>query len=209
MPVKEALAIINDNDATILSKISFKKPNTIATPILVSRLQAGGGLLSIGSIVDIYTTSPTNNTNQTVETNETSPEISGCTVLAIIQCKESGTIESEYIKTHTIVQGNLTNPNEDTKSFSTDVEEMIKGAIVGGYNEENTAKLLDNYGLKLSDYERQINLGDLDSEYILLIETPANKVDYLLENMDKIILTIPTQNAPDWMVNEISSTYKK
>ena len=68
---------------------------------------------------------------------------------------------------------------------------------------------MQNYGIKLSNYERQINLGDLDAQYMLLVETPQDKVNFLLDNMDQIILTIPTTNAPSWMVNEINSTYNK
>jgi hypothetical protein len=44
---------------------------------------------------------------------------------------------------------------------------------------------------------------------MLLVETPQDKVNFLLDNMDQIILTIPTTSAPAWMVNEINSTYKK
>jgi hypothetical protein len=68
--------------------------------------------------------------------------------------------------------------------------------------------MLENYGVKLSNYERQINLGDLDAQYMLLIETPQDKVSFILDNMDSIVLTIPTSDAPDWMVSEISSTYQ-
>ena len=68
--------------------------------------------------------------------------------------------------------------------------------------------MLKNYGVKLSNYERQINLGDLDAQYMLLIEVPQDKVNYIINNMDSIVLTIPTSQAPDWMVKEISSTYQ-
>lgn len=85
---------------------------------------------------------------------------------------------------------------------------MIKGAIVNGYDENETFDLLKSYGVKLSNYERQINLGDLDAQYMLLVETPQDKVNYLINNMDNIVLTIPTSEAPDWMISEISSTYQ-
>jgi len=42
---------------------------------------------------------------------------------------------------------------------------------------------------------------------MLLIETPQDKVNYVLNNMDSIVLTIPTSNAPNWMIEEISKTY--
>ena len=85
---------------------------------------------------------------------------------------------------------------------------MIKGSIVKGYNEKETIDMLKSYGVKLSNYEREINLGDLDAQYMLLIEAPQEKVNYIINNMDRIVLTIPTSQAPDWMINEISSTYQ-
>lgn len=205
MHAYEAMQIVNENDATVLSMIKFEKPNTVSVPILVSRLQAGAGLVSVGSIVDIYTNS---NSTYGNETNSTSPDISGCTVLSIMRYEENGEIDSEYSKSKMHVEGNSTYPRENTKSFSSDVLEMIKGSIVNGYDEGKTFKMLEDYGVKLSNYERQINLGDLDAQYMLLIETPQDKVSYVLNNMEDIVLTIPTSEAPDWMVNEISNTYQ-
>ena len=205
IPAYEAMEIVNENDAKILSQIKFEEPNTVSVPILVSRLQAGAGLVKEGSVVDIYT-----NSNSTYEntTNSTSPEIRGCTVISIMRYEENGEIDSEYSKSEMIVEGNSTNPNENTKGFSSDVLEMIKGAIINGYDEKKTFELLEGYGVKLSNYERQINLGDLDAQYMLLIETPQDKVNFILNNMENIVLTIPTSEAPDWMVEEISSTYE-
>ena len=205
MPIGEAMKIVNENDATILSKIKFEEPDTVSVPILVSRLQAGAGLVRVGSVVDIYTKD-----NSTYEntTDSGSPEISGCTVLSIMRYEENGEIDSEYSKSKMSINGNMTNPSENTKRFSSDVLEMIKGSIVNGYDEKQTFEMLENYGVKLSNYERQINLGDLDAQYMLLVETPQDKVNYLLENMDNIVLTIPTSDAPDWMVSEISETYQ-
>lgn len=205
IPISEAMEIVNENDAEILSKIKFEEPNTVSVPILVSRLQAGAGLVRVGSVVDIYASNSSDYENAS---NTTSAEISGCTVLSIMRYEENGEIDSEYSKSKMIVKNNITNPTENTKSFSSDVLELIKGAIVNGYDEEKTFELLEDYGVKLSNYERQINLGDLDAQYMLLVETPQEKVNYLLNNMDNIVLTIPTSDAPDWMVEEISSTYQ-
>ena len=205
IPAYEAMEIVNENDAKILSQIKFEEPNTVSVPILVSRLQAGAGLVKEGSVVDIYA-----NSNLTSEnaTNSTSPEIRGCTVISIMRYEENGEIDSEYSKSKMNVDGNSTDPHEDTDRFSSDVLEMIKGAIINGYDEKKTFEMLDDYGVKLSNYERQINLGDLDAQYMLLIETPQDKVSFILNNMENIVLTIPTSDAPDWMVEEISSTYE-
>ena len=205
IPTHEAMEIVNENDATILSQIKFEEPNTVSVPILVSRLQAGAGLVKEGSVVDIYT-----NSNSTYEntTNSTSPEIRGCTVISIMRYEENGEIDSEYSKSKMTVKGNVTNPHEKTNSFSSDVLEMIKGSIIKGYDENKTFKMLEDYGVKLSNYERQINLGDLDAQYMLLIEAPQDKVNFILNNMEDIVLTIPTSEAPDWMVREINETYQ-
>ena len=204
MPAAEAMELVNENDARILSKIKFEEPNTVSVPILVSRLQAGAGLVKVGSVVDIY-----RNSNSTENiTNETGPEISGCTVLSIMRYEENGEIDSEYSKTKMLVKGNSTYPKENTRGFSSNVLEMIKGAIVQGYSEKETYELLKNYGVKLSNYEREINLGDLDAQYMLLIEIPQDKVNYVLDNMENIVLAIPTSEAPDWMASQLSSTYR-
>lgn len=206
MSQNEAIEIVNENDARILSKIKFEKPNTVSVPVLVSRLQAGAGLVNVGSIVDIYIN--LNNTDEDITTNNTHPDISGCTVLSIMRYEENGEVDSEYSKSKMNVHGNITNPQENSKKFSSNVLEMIKASMMNGYDEKETFELLKNYGVKLSNYERQINLGDLDAQYMLLIETPQDKVNFMLNNMDNIVLTIPTTNAPDWMINEISSTYQ-
>lgn len=205
MNVANATTFVKNNDATILSKTEFQKPNTVAIPISINRLQAGGGLIELGSIVNIYSISDTSNSNETNSSESIS--ISGCTVLAILRYDESGLIEADYSKIHNIVSGNETNPNEDSKRFTTSVEEMLKGGIAGGFDEIETMNLFNSYGLKLSDYERQANIGDLESEYILIIEVPEEKTEYILKNMDNIIITIPTEHAPNWMNIELSKTY--
>lgn len=202
---EEAMKIVSENDASILSKIKFEKPNTVSVPVLISRLQAGAGLINVGSVVDIYLNS--NYTEETLDNNTTSPDVSGCTVLSIMRYEENGEIDSEYSKSNVHIKGNDTYPKENTKSFSSNVLELLKGSIIKGYNEKETIKMLKNYGVKLSNYERQINLGDLDAQYMLLVEVPHDKVNFVINNMENIVLTIPTSHAPTWMVKEIGSAY--
>ena len=202
MSIDDALHLVNEKDVYTLSNMRFEKPNTVSVPVLISRLQAGAGLVTVGSTVDVYTMN--NYTNST--SNNTHPDISGCTVLAIMRYEDSAEIDSEYSKSNMRVNGNDTNPQENTKSFSSNVLEILKGSIINGYDEKETVDLLNRYGVKLSNYERQINLGDLDAQYMLLIEVPQNKVSYILNNMEDIVLTIPTINGPEWMVSQINST---
>jgi hypothetical protein len=51
------------------------------------------------------------------------------------------------------------------------------------------------------------NLGELDSEYIILLEVPQSDVNFVINNMDSLVLTIPTEFAPNWVVNELDETY--
>lgn len=266
LSVSDAQDFVKDNDAKVLSNVRFKKVDTVIVPISLSRLQATAGLISVGSIVDIYTldendtfdySSDSNSDEITVESgdnssdnmsNETSvpvseedvqsnddsvpvsgedvqsndgsvggddnleldkgPDVSGATVLAILRSKDSGVVDSKFSRSSLKVNGNVSTPKEKTNSFSTDVEELLKASAFGSYSGNGALEsYLDSYGVKLSNYERMSNLGELDSEYILLLEVPRTDVDFIINNMDDLILTIPTQFAPDWVANELSQTY--
>ncbi|MDR0911486.1 MAG: DUF515 domain-containing protein, partial [Methanobrevibacter sp.] len=58
-------------------------------------------------------------------------------------------------------------------------------------------------------YERASNLAEIDIEYLVLIEVPQEDVTFVINNMEDLIITIPTQHAPDWMNTELQSTYKQ
>ena len=237
LSVDSAHKMVADNDATVLANIEFKRPDTVVVPILISRLQAGAGLISIGSVIDIYTLKSDNNYNQqnssysgngdgeeantsnssneNLSNNENNkgssisdgPDVSGATVLAIMRSKDSGSIDASYVKTQITSNGNITNEIENSNSFSSDIEQMLRAAISGGFDEQSTVQLLDKYGLKLSDYERRSNLAELEVQYLLLIEVPRDDVPFIINNMDNLILTIPTEHAPNWMINELKSIY--
>ncbi|MDR2545839.1 MAG: DUF515 domain-containing protein [Methanobrevibacter sp.] len=251
LSVVDAKSFVNTNDATILSKINFIKPDTIIVPVSLSRLQAGGGLVSVGNFVDIYFTSTedynsnskntasttknesTENNNLYTNNKETSenkmsdsnsnfqyssynspflsnsnvPSIFGAVVVAIMRSKGSGVIDGNYLKSEKFINDNLTNMVENQESFSTDVEETLKSVAAGGFNEEIISKFLDSFGLKLSDYERVANIAELDSQYLILLEIPRNDVHLIINNMDNMRITIPTNKAPNWAINELKNKY--
>ena len=51
------------------------------------------------------------------------------------------------------------------------------------------------------------NLADLDSDYLVLLEVPRSDVSFVINNMDNLILTIPTEFAPNWVLGELNETY--
>ena len=238
MSVKDANDFVKDNDAKVLSNVQFEKVNTVIVPISLSRLQATGGLISVGSVVDIYSlmdnsshypqeyemdnssAEPLNETSvdeslegvpsddSLEETSEDEPIVSGATVLAILRSKDSGLVDSTVSKSNTIIKGNETKPFENTSSYSSDVEELLKAAVLNSSrNDDALDSYLTNYGIRLSNFERMSNLGDLDSEYIILLEVPQSDVNFVINNMDSLVLTIPTEFAPNWVVNELDETY--
>ena len=256
MSVKDANDFIQDNDARILSNVQFEKVNTVIVPISLSRLQATGGLISVGSVVDIYSLSDNSTESEymmeeSIQSNESmvngslegeedegggpldsmdgegldgegldgldgesleseseGPVVSGATVLAILRSKDSGIVDSTLSKSNTIIKGNKTNPFENTSTYSTDVEEQLKKAVLNSSNDNGALdSYLTSYGVRLSNFERMSNLGDLDSEYIILLEVPQVDVNFVINNMGNIILTIPTEFAPNWVVSELNQTY--
>ena len=104
MKTSEAQKVVNEADAAVLSNLVIETPDTVAVPIIISRLQAAGGLVNVGDAVDVYltttnATAPAETTNTSNETNATqptsqigesakTPNISGCTVLAILRAKK-------------------------------------------------------------------------------------------------------------------------
>ena len=242
MSVKDANDFVKDNDAKILSNVQFEKVNTVIVPISLSRLQATAGLISVGSVVDIYSLSDNSsyyeeygdvevnsslksdengNINgdlssissnesleNTLEKTEEDPIVSGATVLAILRSKDSGLVDSTVSKSKTVIKGNETKPFENTVSYSSDVEELLKSSLLNtNSNNDALDSYLMNYGVRLSNFERMSNLGDLDSEYIILLEVPQSDVNFVINNMDNLILTIPTDFAPNWVMDELNATY--
>ena len=125
-----------------------------------------------------------------------------------MRSKDSGIVDSTLSKSNTIIKGNKTNPFENTSTYSTDVEEQLKKAVLNSSNDNGALdSYLTNYGVRLSNFERMSNLGDLDSEYIILLEVPQGDVNFVINNMGNIILTIPTEFAPNWVVSELNQTY--
>lgn len=51
MSKEEAITILNDNDAKILSNIVFEQVDTIAVRIMMTRLQAGAGLIAVEKLL--------------------------------------------------------------------------------------------------------------------------------------------------------------
>lgn len=230
MRVEDARRFVSQADASVLANIEIQTPDTVAVPIIISRLQAAGGLISVGNMVDVYLRvepeaepapaeerAPTENEEEVTPQEspaqspaiaaDQTPAISGATVLAILRARDSGVIDARYARGQSFTVNEIISQTERQQTASADVEQLLRAASAGGFDESQTRALLQNYGIRLSDFERTSNLGELDAQYLLLLEVPREDVLFVIQNMDSIMLTLPTQQAPTWMINELRTIY--
>ena len=154
-------------------------------------------------------TNQTANTTSTstASTNPSSPTISGATVLALLRAKDSGAVGAQLQQSQEIAINTLTMTNSKSQTASTDVEELLKASASRTWNEQQVNSLLNAYRWRLSDFERASNLGELDVRYMVVLEVPRENALFLIQNSQNLQLTVPTQNAPEWMINELKQIY--
>ena len=207
MKVDTAQKFIQQADATVLANMELQTPDTVAVPIIITRLQAAGGLVTVGNMVDVYLRTTGEGNNTTTTTNTTSPKISGATVLAILRAKDSGVVDAYITRSQDISINQMIQSSAQNQKATNDVEQLLRAAASRNWNEAEINSLLESYGWRLSDFERASNLGELDAQYLVLLEVPREDVGFLIQNMDSVILTVPTQQAPIWMSKELQRIY--
>ena len=106
-----------------------------------------------------------------------------------------------------IAMGNLVQGSSRSEAASQDVEQLLRAAAARNWDQSEVSSLLNSYGWRLSDFERTSNLGELDAQYLLLLEVPRENAVFLIQNMNNVILTVPTQQAPNWMIQELKQIY--
>ncbi len=202
MNINNAADYINTRDAATLSTLTVRQVDSVIIPLSINRKQAASGLITEGNVVDIYKISVQENREATVDntsqsdsysTDSAAKIVGGCHVVSILRSKDSGTVDENIDLTTSSDNRNF------TQSATLDLEQIMSSKAAGTYNESQIKVLLDGYGTRLADYERTSRIGDLDVEYIIMLEVPRSAVESLLDNMDNIILTIPTYDAPSWV----------
>jgi len=200
--VADAQRLVNESDASVLSRMIIKTPDTVAIPLIISRLQAAGGLINVGNSVDVYLMNAT--PNQTVLGT---PDISGATVLAILRAKDAGVVAAEESRAQEIAINELIQTRTRREAVTFDVQQLLRAAASRKWDENQVRHALDAYGWRLSDFERAANLGQLDAQYLVLLEVPRENAIFLIQNMNNVMFTIPTREAPDWMIEELRALY--
>ncbi|MBQ6220410.1 MAG: DUF515 domain-containing protein [Methanosphaera sp.] len=207
MNIKNATNYINSADTHKLAQMSIKTVDSVIIPLSINRKQAASGLITEGNTVDIYKTNieqphqeeedmnqTLNNTTAVIQ-DENAPMkiVGGSVVVSILRSKDSGNIEQNLELSQSPKSRNYSQSN------TLDIQQVMSAKAAGTYSEKQLKVLLEDYGERLSNYERTSHIGELDVEYIIMLEVPRDSVEYLIENMDNIILTIPTYDAPSWV----------
>lgn len=219
MNILDAKSLISSSSTDELRGMTVKKVDTVVIPLSITRRQAASGLLKEKDMVDIYKTTTNeesdtnydlsngtndtltndNSTGTTYDSNNTSDRlVGGAKIISILRSKDSGVVESNI--NHNQSTGN----RSYSQSTSLDVQQILAARSADSWDDNKLNMTLAHYGWQLSDYERIANVGDLDVNYIVMVEVPRDSVTNLLNNMDSLVLTIPTSTGPSWMDSEIS-----
>lgn len=223
MKIAAAQTLVNQADASVLANVDVTKPDTVVIPIRLDRLRAAGGLISVGDTVDIYVNTdgstqaaPTNATNETDQTQTVStqseantPMVSGATVLAILRSMtDQNEFNAQISSSQSIAINTLSSGANRTQSAgSSGIEDLLQAGSSRVWDDSTINALLSAYGVRLDQFERTANFGNLDAQYMILLEVPRDKGIFLIQNSDAIQLTISTQSAPSWMVDELHKIY--
>ncbi|MGP8024148.1 MAG: DUF515 domain-containing protein [Methanobacterium sp.] len=223
MKVSDAQQLISQSDAAVLSNMVITTPNTVAIPLILTRLQAAGGVINVGDAVDIYLNSngttavqSANQTNQSGSTQSSSstqssgstPIVSGATVLALLRSEsDSGTISANLTEAQSIAENQISTSSSTSQSSDTDVDQLLRAAASNTWDPTTINALLDNYGYNLNNLERVSNLGDLNAQYLVILEIPQQNAMTVIQNMNSLQLVVPTESAPTWMATELHHIY--
>lgn len=189
-------------------------------PIRLTREQAVGGMAEPGDIVNIYYKNGSSIVRLAKDAR----------VMAVLRGKSSGSIQlsetEKKLDTGGGVEGfgtstsltigstgaSLTGSYEGSTglkmrqtetTYTVEIEELQKAAAASKLSEDYIKNTLANYGLKLNTIERETNIGDLDTEYLLLFEVRGSEAPALvlhaLSESDRQNLFVTISRISEWM----------
>jgi hypothetical protein len=204
-------------------------------PIRLPRLQAGGAP-DVGNVVNVYYKTVIGK----VGGSNISLLAKDARVVAVIRAKSSGSdvdlSESESqldsgggAEGFGVVTGLSTQATSATLSgvfegsaglksrqtttkYKVKIDELQKAAAASKLPEGYITEVLENYGIKLDKIERESNIGDLDTEYLMLLEVGedealavvqkvADENERLGKDRTKMNIFITMSKLPSWASN--------
>jgi hypothetical protein len=183
----------------LLKGASLREIRPEYVPLRLTRLQAAGGLVEAGDVVNVYHKEGGNITLLSKKAR----------VMAILRGKESGSISlseterkiasGEGAEGKGIVEsvtgsgiGSVEGPfaasagykmTQTQSSYTVSIEEIQKAAAASKLPETLIEDALAHYGIRLNWIERETNIGNIDAEYLLLLEVSDSEAPALVSKV--------------------------
>lgn len=91
---------------------------------------------------------------------------------------------------------------EKSSSYTVDLGEVQKAAAASKVELDDFMANMEKYGVRLSEIERETNIGDLDAEYLMLVEVSEAEASEialrLLDSTEKANILVTISKAPSW-----------
>ncbi len=219
-----------------LETADIRELQTEIIPIRLPRLQAGGAP-DVGNIVNVYYKTVIGK----VGGSNISLLAKDAKVVAVIRAKSSGSdVDLSERESQTDygggVEGFGTTKSLGTQAtsaslsgvfegsagvksittstkYSVKIDELQKAAAASKLPEGYITKVLENYGIKLDTIERESNIGDLDTEYLILLEVGEDEAGKVVQKVadenerlgndrTKMNIFITISKTPSWASNK-------
>ncbi len=217
---EEIIQKINQLSLAELKSAVLRIASVEYVPIRLTREQAVGGMAAPGDLVNIYY----KNGSEVVKLARNAK------VMAVLRGKSSGSIQlsetEKKLDTGGGVEGYGTSTSlgigdtgaaltgsyegssglkmrQTETTYTVEIEELQKAAAASKLSRSYIEEALANYGLKLNTIERETNIGDLDTEYLLLFEVRGTEAPSLvlhaLTESDRQNIFVTIAKTSDWM----------
>lgn len=184
---------------TVLKTAKLTAIRAEYVPLRLSRLQAAGGMVEIGDVVNVYHK----------EGGNISIVARRSRVMAILRGKESGSInlaESERKvaggegsegkgSVSSVTGGGISSVegpfpasagykmSQTQSTYTVSIEEVQKVAAASKLPDGYIENALASYGIKLNKIERETNIGNMDAEYLILLEVGSDEAPGLVSRV--------------------------
>lgn len=184
---------------TVLKTASLRAIRAEYVPLRLTRLQAAGGMVEIGDVVNVYHK----------EGGNISILSRRSRVMAILRGKESGSInlaESERKmaggegsegkgSVSSVTGGSISSVegpfpasagykmSQTQSTYTVSIEEVQKVAAASKLPDGYIENALESYGIKLNKIERETNIGNMDAEYLILLEVGSDEAPGLVSKV--------------------------
>ncbi len=213
---REALSALSQYDYTVLRNFKISVVANVFVPIRLPREQAAAGLIQPGDYVNIYY-SDGENTTEIAKNARVVAYLRATTQISLSEnenriisgqggeAKGEGSISTGGVSSLVGPISIGVRQSSSSTTYSVDIKEVEKAAAASKLSEEYIKNVLLNYGIRLTQLERESQVGNFDEEYLLLIEMSEDEAKALISKAvsdnEKKRLWIALAKPSGWMEN--------